>query len=215
MRCAHRLHAYRKRSNHLETGERRTENLLDCFQSEGLPSFVVGLFVMLVVNQVVYYYWNPAIYVPPVWWPVPKVLEGEFVLAPTLFAGLTILLGMVSLRIIQTGFALIKPNSIIPFIAAIQSKGASVTRHVFRNMIVPTVDAFAARLPLVLGSVIIVENMFGLTGGGWYLLEAAKERDVPLVVGLSVLFTGTGIFVSLAADVIKTIVDPREADHGA
>ena len=96
-----------------------------------------------------------------------------------------------------------------PFIAAIQSKGASVTRHVFRNMIVPTVDAFAARLPLVLGSVIIVENMFGLTGGGWYLLEAAKERDVPLVVGLSVLFTGTGIFVSLAADVIKTIVDPR------
>ena len=33
------------------------------------PSFVVGLFVMLVVNQVVYYYWNPEIYVPPRWWP--------------------------------------------------------------------------------------------------------------------------------------------------
>jgi peptide/nickel transport system permease protein len=180
------------------------------------PSFVVGLFVMLVVNQVVYYYWNPEIYVPPRWWPVPKIFEGEFVFAPTLFAGLSILLGDGLMADYANGFrADYGRVRSAPFIAAIRSKGASVTRHVVRNMIVPTVDAFAGRLPLVLGSVIIVENMFGLSGGGWYLLEAAKERDVPLVVGLSVLFTGTGILTNLLADVMKTAIDPREADHGA
>ena len=63
------------------------------------------------------------------------------------------------------------------------------------------------------GVVIIVENMFGLTGGGWYLLEAERAGRA-LVVGLSVLFTGTGILMNLLADVVKTVVDPREADHG-
>ncbi len=180
------------------------------------PSFVVGLFVMLVVNQVVYHYWNPEIYVPPRWWPVPKIFEGEFVFAPTLFAGLAILMGDGLFADYANGFRSDYGRvRSAPFIAAIRSKGASVSRHIVRNMIVPTVDAFAGRLPLVLGSVIIVENMFGLSGGGWYLLEAAKERDVPLVVGLSVLFTGTGILVNLFADVVKTVVDPREADHGA
>ena len=45
------------------------------------PSFVVGLFVMLMVNQVVGYYWDPAVYVPPKWWPLPKIFEAEFVVA--------------------------------------------------------------------------------------------------------------------------------------
>ena len=199
----------------MRTGRRKSgyfSGLASIFGSA--PSFVVGLFVMLIVNQVVYTYWNPEIYVPPRWWPVPKIFEGEFVLAPTLLAGLSILLGDGLLADYSNGFRSDYGRvRSAPFIAAIRSKGASVTRHVVRNMIVPTVDAFAGRLPLVLGSVIIVENMFGLSGGGWYLLEAAKERDVPLVVGLSVLFTGTGILVNLLADVMKTIIDPREADH--
>lgn len=198
------------------SGTRRTGRFSGLASIMGAaPSFVVGLFVMLVVNQVVYYYWNPEIYVPPRWWPLPKIFEGEFVFAPTLFAGLSILLGDGLMADYANGFRSDYGRvRSAPFIAAIRSKGASVTRHVVRNMIVPTVDAFAGRLPLVLGSVIIVENMFGLSGGGWYLLEAAKERDVPLVVGLSVLFTGTGILSNLLADVMKTVIDPREADHG-
>jgi ABC-type dipeptide/oligopeptide/nickel transport system permease component len=54
---------------------------------------------------------------------------------------------------------------------------------------VPFISAFAARLPLVLGRVVIVEYFFTLDGAGYLLLEASKQRDFPIVVGLSVLFT--------------------------
>ena len=179
------------------------------------PSFVIGIFVMLVVNQFVYIYWNPEIYIPPEWYPIPKVSEGGFMLAPFVFAGLCIVFGD---GLFTDFFNHFKAEYLAvksaPFIAAIQAKGAPVGRHLFRNLIVPAVDSFAARLPLVLGAVIIVENMFGLTGGGWYLLEAAKLRDVPLVVGLSVLFTGTGIAIDLIAEIVKSFIDPREAEHG-
>jgi ABC-type dipeptide/oligopeptide/nickel transport system permease component len=42
------------------------------------------------------------------------------------------------------------------------------------------------------------------------LLEASKQRDFPIVVGLSVLFTLAVIGVGLLADVARGLIDQRE-----
>ncbi|MCA9560082.1 MAG: ABC transporter permease subunit, partial [Myxococcales bacterium] len=78
----------------------------------------------------------------------------------------------------------------------------------------PLVSGYAARLPIVLGGVVIVEYIFTLDGAGYLLLEAARERDFPIVVGLSVLFTATIIVVNLLADIVRALVDPREVARG-
>lgn len=96
------------------------------------------------------------------------------------------------------------------FIAAVRAKGASTAPHTLRNLVVPFISAFAARLPLVLGSVVIVEYFFTLDGAGYLLLEASKQRDFPIVVGLSVLFTLSIIVMNLLADVVRAAIDPRE-----
>jgi peptide/nickel transport system permease protein len=81
-------------------------------------------------------------------------------------------------------------------------------------MLVPIVAGYSARLPVVLGGVVIVEYVFTLEGAGYLLLEAAKVRDFPVVVGLSVLFTAVIIAVTVIADLVRSIVDPREVSHG-
>jgi peptide/nickel transport system permease protein len=61
-----------------------------------------------------------------------------------------------------------------------------------------------------LGGVVIVEYVFTLDGAGYLLLEASKQRDFPVVVGLSVLFTLAVIVVGLLSDVARSVIDQRE-----
>jgi hypothetical protein len=85
-----------------------------------------------------------------------------------------------------------------------------VTPHLWLNLAVPIFSAFVSRLPVVLGGVVIVEYVFTLDGAGYLLLEASKQRDFPIVVGLSVLFTLAVIGVGLLADVARGLIDQRE-----
>ena len=99
------------------------------------------------------------------------------------------------------------------FMNAVRAKWASTTPHLIKNLIVPTLSIFTARLPLVLSAVIIVEYIFTLDGSGYLLLEAAKSRDVPVVVGVSLFFIVSVITVNLALDLIKAQIDPREGAY--
>jgi peptide/nickel transport system permease protein len=101
------------------------------------------------------------------------------------------------------------------FIVAARARGASTLPHIARNLWVPLVSSYAARLPLVLGGVVIVEQVFGVEGAGYLLVEAAKSRDFPVVVGVSALFTMTIISVGFLSSLVKLLADPREIAHGA
>ena len=128
---------------------------------------------MLVVNQFVYIYWNPEIIFRRSG-TQSRRFEGGFMLAPFVFAGLCIVFGdglfTDFFNHFKAEYLVVKSAPSLPQ----YSKGALVGRHLFKS-IVPAVDSFAARLPLF-SVLIIVENMFGLTGGGWYLLEAVTLR---------------------------------------
>ena len=101
------------------------------------------------------------------------------------------------------------------FIVAVRARGASTFPHIARNLWVPLISGYAARLPLVLGGVVIVEQVFGVEGAGYLLVEAAKSRDLPVVVGVSALFTMTIIAVGFLSNLVKLLADPREVSHGA
>jgi ABC-type dipeptide/oligopeptide/nickel transport system permease component len=151
-------------------------------------------------------------YETPEWYPIP-IASGSVM--PYVFAGLVLLLGDgLFMDYLNTVRAEVQAVRHAQFIAAVRAKGAGVRRHMARNLIVPLFSAFAARLPIVLGGVVIVEYIFTIDGAGYLLLEAAKGRDFPVVVGISVLFTVTIIAVGLLADVVRALVDPREVARG-
>ena len=59
-------------------------------------------------------------------------------------------------------------------------------------------------------AVVVVEYIFTLDGSGYLLFEAAKVRDVPVVVGVSLFFIAAVILMNLVLDLVKAKVDPRE-----
>jgi len=101
------------------------------------------------------------------------------------------------------------------FVTAAKARGGSVVRHIARNMWLPIFSSYSARLPTILGGVVVVERIFGIEGAGYALIEAAIARDFPVVVGITAMFTATVVIVDLAAAVLRAIIDPREAAHGA
>ncbi len=176
------------------------------------PSYVVAVLFTQGMNWFVHAFVEQGGYETPVWYPIPIASDSAM---PYVFAGLVLLAGDgLYMDYLNTVRAELNALRNAQFIAAVRAKGAGVVRHIARNLVVPFVSAFASRLPIVLGGAVIVEYVFTLEGAGYLLLEAARERDFPVVVGLSVLFTVTIIAVGLLADVVRAIVDPREVARG-
>ncbi len=176
------------------------------------PSFVLAVCVAQALNAIIFRFVDQAGYVTPVWYPIPIYSQSVM---PYFFAAFAL--------VFSDGLLIETRNSVsseltalrqAPFIAAIRAKGANPTPHLVRNLIVPLCTTFTSRLPLVLGGAVIVEYIFTLDGAGYVLLEASKSRDVPVVVGLSVLFTAIVVLVNLLGDFIRALFDPREVARG-
>lgn len=176
------------------------------------PSFVVAVVFAQVMNALVFAYVVKEGYQAPPWFPIPISSDS---LMPYIFAGFALVAGdglfMDYFNATRAELLALRRSQ---FITAVRAKGAGTARHIARNMLVPIFSGYAARLPIVLGGVVIVEYIFTLEGAGYVLLEAARARDFPVVVGICVLFTATIIVVSLLADLIRALVDPREVARG-
>jgi peptide/nickel transport system permease protein len=99
------------------------------------------------------------------------------------------------------------------FIAVARAKGLSGGRvlfaHVARNALVPTVTLLGLNIAYLIGSTVIIEQVFNLNGLGSLLLSSILNRDFP-VVQATTLVLGTGVvFLNLATDLLAARLDPR------
>lgn len=84
-------------------------------------------------------------------------------------------------------------------------------RHVLPNGVAPALQQLARTVDGLLGGVVVVEALFGLTGVGSGFVEAVKARDLPVVQGYAVVFVLTTVLVNVAADVAaRRLVPQRE-----
>jgi peptide/nickel transport system permease protein len=94
------------------------------------------------------------------------------------------------------------------------SELAVLVRHGFRQAAVPMLTLAGLLLPgLVTGSV-IVENVFSIPGLGRLLVDAVFQRDLPVLMGLTLLAGAATLGGILAADLTYALVDPRMRREG-
>jgi peptide/nickel transport system permease protein len=84
-----------------------------------------------------------------------------------------------------------------------------VVRHALRNALIPIVTILGLELGYLLGGVVIAEQIFGMPGLGWTLLNGVYNRDYPVVQGAIMLFAVTFALMNLLVDVLYTYLDPR------
>jgi peptide/nickel transport system permease protein len=93
-----------------------------------------------------------------------------------------------------------------------RARGESMREETVRALrrALPAFAALAAALvpQLVAGSV-LVERVFGLPGTGQLLADSVFSRDLPTVLGLTLVSGVAVVVASVAGDVVAALTDPR------
>lgn len=102
------------------------------------------------------------------------------------------------------------------FARTVRAKGAGrarVARHVVRNALLPLASLFVAELLglLFLGA-FVLEVVLSVPGLGSALFDAVQRRDLPVVMGATLVFVALGLAGTLLQDLLRTTLDPRIAE---
>ncbi|ELZ59957.1 MULTISPECIES: ABC transporter permease [Halorubrum] len=99
------------------------------------------------------------------------------------------------------------------FVSLVRAKGASgyrVAAHVLRNAAIPFFSMlFTEALGLLVLSTFVIEALFGIEGFGLLLLRAVAARDLPVLLGGTVVVIGVGVVGNVVQDMAYGYLDPR------
>jgi len=99
------------------------------------------------------------------------------------------------------------------YIQTARAKGLAervvIGKHALRNAMLPIVTILGLSLPGLIGGSVIVEWIFAIPGMGQLMVQAAFERDYPVLMGNLVIVSSLTLFANLAADLAYSLVDPR------
>lgn len=102
------------------------------------------------------------------------------------------------------------------YVRFLRAKGLGplgVLRHVLRNAAVPLVTLFFTDLLAVfVVAVYVIEFAFDIPGFGHLTYVAARERDMPLLLGGALVVVLAGVLGNLFQDVAYGVLDPRTTE---
>jgi peptide/nickel transport system permease protein len=99
------------------------------------------------------------------------------------------------------------------YIRTARAKGLSlatiVLKHALRNAAMPVVSIAAVQLGFMLGGSIVIEQIFALHGVGYLAWESISKNDFPVVQAVVMLLAVIYIGLTLLADAMNAVLDPR------
>jgi len=84
-----------------------------------------------------------------------------------------------------------------------------MTRHILRNALLPTVTIFGINIAFLMGSTVIIEDIFAVGGIGNLLISAILQRDYAVVQGVVLLIAIFVVLINLLTDIAYALLDPR------
>jgi peptide/nickel transport system permease protein len=84
-----------------------------------------------------------------------------------------------------------------------------VRRHVLRNALLPTISVIATQVGYLIGGLVVIETLFNYQGIGLLILNAAQSKDFPLLAGGILVIGVVYLVVTLVADLLYALLNPR------
>ena len=81
--------------------------------------------------------------------------------------------------------------------------------HALRPALLPVVTLLGLALPVLVSGSVVVETIFSWPGMGQVAFNAARARDVPLILGTTLVGAAAVILGNLLSDILYAVVDPR------
>jgi ABC-type dipeptide/oligopeptide/nickel transport system permease component len=104
-------------------------------------------------------------------------------------------------------------NMLLDYARTARAKGLDertvLTRHIFRNSLLPLITVFANVLPGLLAGSVIIEYLFSIDGMGRLLVDAARQRDLPVLQAVGLIGGVLTLISLLIRDICYAIADPQ------
>ena len=169
-----------------------------------VPNFWIAIVLIIVASFA--FHWLPALIFVPPWRDLPVNLQQMFLPVLSLALGLA----AVVVRMTRSSMLEVLGQE---YVKVARAKGVAnmvvLLRHALRNALIPIVTVLGLQMGFLLGGVVITEQIFGLPGLGWTLLNGVYQRDYPVVQGAVMLFATTFVLTNLLVDTIYMALDPR------
>ncbi|MDK2974857.1 MAG: peptide/nickel transport system permease protein [Methanofollis sp.] len=116
----------------------------------------------------------------------------------------------VTIRIMRTGMLETLGK---PFITFAIAKGLPtkyiITRHAFRNALLPVVTVLGIYFGHMLAGTMVIEQIYAWPGIGSLLINSVLARDIPVVEGCVLVIVALVLLVNFAVDLLYLAIDPR------
>ena len=169
-----------------------------------IPNFWIAIVLIIVASFA--FHWLPALIFVPPWRNLAVNLQQMFLPVLSLALGLA----AVVVRMTRSSMLEVLGQD---YVKVARAKGmanvAVLLRHALRNALIPIVTVLGLQMGFLLGGVVITEQIFGLPGLGWTLLNGVYQRDYPVVQGAVMLFATTFVLTNFLVDTIYMALDPR------
>ncbi|AOF92933.1 ABC transporter permease [Sinorhizobium sp. RAC02] len=169
-----------------------------------LPSFWFGMVVALAMLW--YFNWLPPLGTASVF-KDPLTLLQQLIL-PAVAVGYrysAILIRMMRSSVIETMHE--------DFVRTARAKGlaaaAIIRRHVIPNSLLPTITMIGLEFALLVGSLVVIEQVFSLNGIGRLFIESVSRSDFIVIQGIVLVLTVIFIVVNFLVDLAYAVIDPR------
>ena len=84
-----------------------------------------------------------------------------------------------------------------------------VLKHVLKNSIMPVITILGPITAALVTGSFIVEYIFSIPGMGRFFVTAVTNRDYPLIMGVTLIYTVIIVLANVAVDILYTFLDPR------
>ena len=84
-----------------------------------------------------------------------------------------------------------------------------VVSHALRNALTPVVALSVVQLGYLLGGSVVIETVFALDGLGYLAYQSISHKDLPVMQVVVLLLAVFYVLLTLAADVVNALLDPR------
>ena len=99
------------------------------------------------------------------------------------------------------------------YIAAARARGIRehivVYKHALQNAMIPVITLIGLQVAILLAGAVLTETIFSWPGMGSYLVQRISARDYTAVQSVITMFALLVAVISLAVDVIYSLLDPR------
>ena len=195
--------------------------------SAAFPTFFVGLLFVYV-----FYYllgWAPE--------PIGRLNEINYSPPPTITGAYTVdallardwsvfgaALAQLTLPAISLGLFALAPLARITRAAMLETLGSDFVRtarasglpttkivftYAFRNALLPITSVLGMVFSFLMGSNVLIEQVFGWQGVGSYAVSAVLASDYAAVQGFVLMMAILYVLLNLAVDIAATMIDPR------